>query len=133
MWSALAERARNPLLFLPGLRDCRIVAIAGGRIERELDFGAATVRDRVTLDEDAGWIRFEVARTASHAGGDLTIAIEHQDCGIGLCFTYRTTLEDAAADDGLAPAGYVRAAYHASDRDTVAIVRSLLGYGRAPV
>ena len=50
LWRGLVYRAENPLPFVLGLDDCRIVARTERTLRRELHFGSLTVRDRVTLD-----------------------------------------------------------------------------------
>ena len=58
----------------------------------------------------------------------LTIAIEETEEMISLRFAYGTTLESGGDNSGVDPVDYVKAAYAASDRDTVEVIRAMLGY-----
>lgn len=131
VWKALVRRVHEPDAFVPGLTHFRILSYASQRIERELGFGQAIIRDIVFVDERSGALRFEVAETAAHAGGSLTIAIEETDGVIALRFSYGTTLESGGDAAGVDPVDYVKAAYAASDWDTVDVIRRTLGYERA--
>jgi glyoxylase-like metal-dependent hydrolase (beta-lactamase superfamily II) len=127
VWNALLRRVMEPAKFLPGLNEMKVVKRQGAVIIRELDFGSIRVVDRVTHTDEPDWLRFEVLEAAGHAGGHLEIAIEDDGRIVSLRFTYQTTLADETADDGIAPSEYVRAAYRASDLDTVAVIRAMLG------
>lgn len=128
VWTALVRRVHQPDAFVAHLTSFRIIAQEPHRVERELCFGQATVRDVVSVDADAGSLRFEVAKTEQHAGGVLTIAIEESDGLINLRFSYGTTLDSGGDSSEIDAVDYVKAAYAASDRDTVAVVRRSLGY-----
>ena len=123
VWEALLLRVTRPDFFLHGLASFRIVASDGDVVTRELDFGASKVIDRVTRSTEPGWVRFEVAKTSTHAGGSLQIALEVQDRAVALSLVYETTMSESQASAGVAPAEYVRSAYRASDLDTVRVVR----------
>lgn len=129
VWGALLLRVNRPDFFLPGLAGFRIVATDGDCVTRELDFGASKVIDRVTRSDEPGWVRFEVARTGTHAGGSLQIALEIQERSVALSFVYETTMSDGEASEGVAPAEYVRSAYRASDLDTVRVIRERIRAG----
>ena len=49
LWEGLVLRAEQPQLFVIGLDSCTILSREGNVLERELHYGQATVRDRVTL------------------------------------------------------------------------------------
>ena len=49
LWEGLVLRAEQPQLFVIGLDSCTILSREGNVIERELHYGQAAVRDRVTL------------------------------------------------------------------------------------
>lgn len=123
VWEALMLRVTRPDHFLPGLAGFRVLSDDGVTVNRELNFGATLVYDRVTRNRDAGWIRFDVARTTAYAGGSLLIELAVQQGWVSLAFTYQTTMADKEASEGVAPSEYVRAAYRASDSDTVRIIR----------
>ncbi len=129
LWFGLLCRAEDPRPFLPGLERCVIVERAGERLERELHFGAAVVRDSVVLAE-LQWVRFDSAATAEHAGGSLTILIEEPAAGeLFLRFRYHTSLPEASTQDEQL-AAFVRSAYHESDLDTVRVIRAIAASGR---
>lgn len=129
IWSGLLHRVENPLPFLPGLESCTILDRDGEGLLRELDFGPAMIRDRVTMAE-AHWVRFDIVPSATHAGGALTIAIEEPQPGFLLLrFTYRTTLAAGNDAEERAYAEYVKSAYHQSDLDCVRVIRTLAAEG----
>lgn len=123
VWEALLLRVMQPDIFLQGLVGFQILSDDGETAVRQLDFGAAQVRDQVTRNAGAGWLKFDVARTESHAGGSLIIAMDIRQRNVALSFTYQTTMSDSDTADGVAPSEYVRAAYRASDADTVRVIR----------
>ncbi len=130
LWQGLLYRAEDPLPFLPGLESCTILERQAGELLRELDFGPAVIRDRVTLAE-AHWVRFDIEPSASHPGGSLTITIEEPQSGfLFLRFAYRTTLASNPNSEERAYIEYVKSAYHQSDVDCVRIIRTLAAGGK---
>ena len=96
---------------------------------RELDFGPATIQDRVTLVE-THWVRFDIIPSEAHAGGSLTITIEEPEPGfLFLRFAYRTTLASNPNSEDRAYIEYVKSAYHQSDVDCVRLIRTLVAGG----
>jgi len=96
---------------------------------RELDFGPATIRDRVTMAE-AQWVCFDIVPSPSSAGGSLTINIEEPQPGfLFLRFAYRTALASTPDSEERAYLEYVKSAYHQSDVDCVRIIRTLATEG----
>jgi hypothetical protein len=73
LWQGLLYRVEDPVPFLPGLESCTILERQANELLRELDFGPATIRDRVTLLA-AEWVRFDIVPSETHAGGRLTIS-----------------------------------------------------------
>jgi hypothetical protein len=129
LWQGLMERVENPLPFLPGLESCTVIERTSQRLLRELDFGPATIHDRVTLME-AHWVRFDIVASATHAGGALTITIEEPQPGfLFLRFAYRTTLASSPDSEDRAYVEYVKSAYHQSDLDCVRIIHTLAAKG----
>ncbi|MCB1914504.1 MAG: DUF1857 family protein [Rhodocyclaceae bacterium] len=130
LWFGLLYRAEDPAAFLPGLEECRIVERGDRRLLRELDFGATTVRDRVTF-EPLEWMCFEIEPAAGHAAGSLRISIEEPSpMALFLRFLYRTTLAEGAASDGVEVAEYVKSAYQDSDIETVRLIRRIAEQSR---
>lgn len=130
LWFGLLCRAEKPGMFLPGLDRCEIIERHADRLVRRLHFGAAVIDDSVRLAHLES-VMFESAATAEHPGGTLTIRIEEPaETVLVLRFTYRTSLPDDAQDPDGAYAGFIRSAYHASDLDTVQVIRSIAATGR---
>jgi hypothetical protein len=129
IWNGLLQRVENPLPFLPGLESCAILERTSEALLRELDFGPATIRDRVTMAE-AQWVRFDIVPSPSSAGGSLTINIEEPQPGfLFLRFAYRTTLASTPDSEERPYLEYVKSAYHQSDVDCVRIIRTLATEG----
>lgn len=130
LWFGLLCRAEDARPFLPGLEACTILERDEQTLLRELRFGQATIRDRVTLSA-MEWVRFDTEATAEHAGGSLTIRIEEPQPGaFFLRFLYATSLVDSGAGEDARYAAYVRSAYHQSDVDTLKVIRMIAESGR---
>lgn len=129
VWDGLRHRVDNPVPFLPGLESCTIVERTADHLLRDLDFGAARIRDRVTMAE-MHWVRFEILAETGHAGGTLTITIEEPaDSHLFLRFAYRTTLAAHPDSEDRAYVEFVKSAYHQSDVDCVRLIRTLAAGG----
>ena len=129
LWQGLLHRVEDAVPFLPGLERCTILERDGTCLLRELDFGGAVIRDRVTMAQ-GHWVRFEIAAGSAHAGGSLTITIEEpEDGALYLRFAYQTTLANAPDSEERAYVEYVKSAYHQSDVDCVRIIRTLAAQG----
>jgi hypothetical protein len=129
LWLGLVQRVDNPLLFLPGLAGFKLLDRQAGSALRELDFGAARIRDRVTLSEEDA-VRFDIEPSDVQPGGSLTIRIEEPTAGhLFLRFTYATGLAVEAGSEDAAYVEYVKSAYHQSDLDCVRIIRTLTADG----
>ncbi len=127
LWQGLWHRVENPVAFLPGLESCQILERQESSLLRELDFGVAQIRDRVSFAVRQ-WLRFDVEAGATHAGGALTIRLEEpQPDALFLRFTYETTLREDGEDGDHAE--YVKSAYRESDLETVRLIRLLLAKG----
>lgn len=130
LWFGLLYRAEDARPFLPGLDACVILQRSDTVLTRELRFGSAVIHDEVTLCPQS-WIRFTSRATEQHAGGSLTISIEEpQVDALFLRFSYVTTLPEGAGSEDGQYADFVRSAYHASDLDTVQVIRHLAENGR---
>lgn len=125
LWAGLMARVEDPCPFLPGLERCVVIERDTAWLVRDLHFGAAVIRDRVTL-EPMQSVTFTSERTDEHAGGSLTISIEEPEPDVlVLRFEYSTTLPDQAQDPDGAYAAFVQSAYFESDIDTVRVIREL--------
>lgn len=126
LWQGLMYRAEDATHFLPGLDACIILERRDDMLQRRLDFGRAAIEDCVTWSR-CEWICFAVTSTGTHAGGTLTISIEEPEADhLFLRFAYATTLGESASDEDAAYAEFVKSAYHASDIETVRVIRTLL-------
>jgi hypothetical protein len=129
LWQGLMRRVEDPVPFLPGLESCTIVERHAAELLRELDFGAATIHDRVTYEQGA-WVRFDILPSESHAGGSLVISIEEPAAEhLFLRFAYQTTLAEEAFSQDAGYVEYVKSAYHQSDVEMVRIIRTLAASG----
>ncbi|HEY3599621.1 MAG TPA: SRPBCC family protein [Paraburkholderia sp.] len=136
LWEGLVLRAEQPQLFVLGLDSCTILSRTGGSFERELHYGQATVRDRVTLQPKES-VRYDIMATQSYVGGSLTMKIEQPDpLQLFLRFEYRTTLpttEQGSLDpDVRQTQEIVKSAYRESDIDTVRLIRQYVLASNAP-
>lgn len=130
LWFGLLCRAEDARAFLPGLEACHIIERSDTSLVRELHFGNAVVRDRVSF-APLQWMRFESEANAEHAGGSLLVSIEEpQPDALFLRFSYHTTLPDGGEDARYAE--FVRSAYHQSDIDTLRVIRMIAESGGLP-
>jgi len=126
LWEGLVLRAEQPQLFVLGLDSCTILARTDSTLERELHYGHATVRDRVTLTPNDS-VRYDILATDAHVGGSLTMTIEQPDAlQLFLRFEYRTTLPTADNEDARQTSEIVKSAYRESDIDTVRLIRQFV-------
>ena len=135
LWEGLVLRAEQPQLFVIGLDSCSILSRTESTLERELHYGQATVRDRVTLTPQQS-VRYDILATAEYVGGSLTMTIEQPDeLQLFLCFEYKTSLpsaDDNGDPDARQTEEIVKSAYRESDIDTVRLIRQFVGAGNAP-
>jgi hypothetical protein len=131
LWAGLVLRAEQPQLFVLGLDSCTILSRHGDTLERELHYGPATVRDRVTLSP-GHQVRYDIEATEAHVGGSLTMTIEQPDpVQLFVRFEYRTTLPSAVqGSDDEQMTEIVKSAYREADLDTVRLIREYAGNGR---
>jgi hypothetical protein len=132
LWEGLVLRAEQPQLFVLGLDTCTILSRTGNTLERELHYGQATVRDRVTLLANES-VRYDILATESHVGGSLTMTIEQPDeLQLFLRFEYTTTLPVSDDKDARQTQEIVKSAYRESDIDTVRLIRQYVQGNKAP-
>lgn len=125
LWFGLLYRAEDPRAFLPGLDACTILERTPDSLVRALHFGQTVINDEVFFEPFEA-LTFESRATSQHAGGHLRISIEEpRQNELALRFVYRTTLPDSDSDPGGVYADFVKAAYHASDLDTVRVIREI--------
>lgn len=129
VWDGLWQRVEDPRPFLPGLEGCVIRERTPAYLLRDLDFGAATIQDRVTFHE-MHWVRFDILPSADHAGGSLTITLEEPEPGyLFLRFAYVTTFARDPNSEDRAYVEYIKSGYHQSDIDCVRLIRTLAARG----
>lgn len=125
VWFGLLYRVEDPRPFLPGLDACTILERGEDSLLRALRFGQVVIHDQVFLEAFEA-VTFESRATPQHAGGSLRISIEEpNENELILRFVYRTTLPESESDPEGAYAGFVKAAYHSSDLDTVRVIREI--------
>jgi hypothetical protein len=130
LWQGLVLRAREPAEFMLGLDRALILAEVDNVLQRELHFGAARIRDTVTLTPKRE-VQYDTHATAEHAGGSLTMTIEQNDAaGLFVRFIYNTTMADVEPGGDSRYADIVCSAYHEADVDTVRKIRELASLGR---
>jgi hypothetical protein len=127
LWQGLVVRAERPAYFLIGLDECRIVARTANTLERQLQFGALQVSDRVTF-EPALQVHFQIKPSGDVAGASLVIRIEEpQPEQLFLRFEYE--LQVAADSTSGELDEYRKSAYREADIDTVRMIRQLAASG----
>ncbi|HEY2607479.1 SRPBCC family protein [Paraburkholderia sp. RL18-103-BIB-C] len=132
LWEGLVLRAEQPQLFVMGLDSCTILSREGHVLERELHYGQATVRDRVTLQESQS-VRYDILPTADYVGGSLTMTIEQPDeLQLFLRFEYATTLPVSNDQDAVQTQEIVKSAYRENDIDTVRLIRQFVQTKQEP-
>jgi hypothetical protein len=132
LWEGLVLRAEQPQLFVMGLDSCTILSREGNVLERELHYGKATVRDRVTLEESRS-VRYDILPTADYVGGSLTMTIEQPDeLQLFLRFEYATTLPVSTDQDAVQTQEIVKSAYRENDIDTVRLIRQYVQTKQEP-
>ncbi|OAJ61516.1 hypothetical protein A6V36_24405 [Paraburkholderia ginsengiterrae] len=132
LWEGLVLRAEQPQLFVIGLDSCTILSREGNVLERELHYGQATVRDRVTLEASQS-VRYDIMPTADHVGGSLTMTIEQPDeLQLFLRFQYATTLPESTDPDAHQTQEIVKSAYRENDIDTVRLIRQYVQTKQEP-
>lgn len=132
LWEGLVLRAEQPQLFVIGLDSCTILSREGNVLERELHYGRATVRDRVTLEESQS-VRYDILPTADYVGGSLTMTIEQPDeLQLFLRFEYATTLPESTDPDAHQTQEIVKSAYRENDIDTVRLIRQYVQTKQEP-
>lgn len=124
LWEGLVLRAEQPQLFVIGLDRCIVHERTAATLERELHFGKATIRDRVTFTPHEQ-VRYDIHAAGGEIGGSLTMKIEQRDdAQLFLRFEYRTTLPVGDdSEDARQTHEIVKEAYRTSDIDTVRLIR----------
>ncbi|HEY3539751.1 MAG TPA: SRPBCC family protein [Trinickia sp.] len=132
LWEGLVLRAEQPQLFVIGLDSCTILSRTDLTLERELHYGSATVRDRVTLTPNES-VRYDILPTQAYVGGSLTMTIEQPNASqLFLRFQYETTLPTADTEDARQTTEIVKSAYRESDIDTVRLIRQYASNPKEP-
>ncbi|MEQ5837840.1 SRPBCC family protein [Paraburkholderia acidicola] len=132
LWEGLVLRAEQPQLFVLGLDSCTIVSRTDSTLDRELHYGQATVRDRVTLQHHRS-VRYDILPTETYVGGSLTMTIEQpDDKQLFLRFEYKTTLPVSEDQDARQTQEIVKSAYRESDIDTVRLIRQYVQTRKNP-
>jgi hypothetical protein len=131
VWRGLLQRAEDPVPFVVGLDECRIVERSRDGLTRELVFGSLIVRDRVSYDTLRS-VRYDTAAQEGMPAGQLVMSIEEPQPGaLFVRFEYDSgpALEP---DDAMSEMydDFRRNAYEESDIDTVRRIRELAATGQ---
>jgi hypothetical protein len=129
LWQGLVLRAEKPQRFVLGLEGCEILSRDEHTFARELDYGAAKVRDRVIL-HPFNAVEYIIDPTEHHVGGSLTMSIEAPDpLQLFIRFVYRTSLPTSEDAETVRTSEIVKSAYRESDIDTVRVIRQMAESG----
>lgn len=130
LWRGLVLRAEDPMQFVEAVSAVRIVARGEGWLEREVEFGALQVSERVEF-VDASRVCYHTRPSEQHAGGEMTMTLEADAGRLFVRFVYDTPVpEDAALGEGMEQlAPYLKQAYRMADLDTVRTIRRLAEAG----
>lgn len=133
IWAGLVLRATDPMQFILGLERGLILkrTETDGQIEleRELDFGGFTVRDRVLLSPKTE-SRTEVTASERWPASSMTIRIEEPSPGqFFLRFTYESNEPAPHSELDTMSLTLRRQAYEKADLDTAQKIRQLAEEG----
>ena len=130
VWRGLVLRAEKPEMFVPWLDACTITARSENGLERELRFGDARVRDRVTFHPPLQ-VQYEVPPQNDIPLSSLSMRIEIPQDGV---LMVRFEYEDQGPDMAGTPEAFYnefrRSAYEEADIDTIRVIRQLAAQGR---
>ena len=126
LWRGLVYRVENPLPFVLGLDECRIVVRTEHTLRRELYFGALKVRDRVTL-EPMNQVRYETEAGGGLPASSLVMSIEGQDPEeLVVRFEYEILRPTGDTPDDEFYDAFRKQAYVEADIDTIRTIRRLV-------
>jgi hypothetical protein len=126
LWRGLVHRAENPLPFVLGLDDCRIVVRTEHTLRRELHFGKLTVRDRVTLDP-MNQVRYETEAGGGLPASSLVMRIEEPGVDeLVVRFDYEVLRSTGDAPGNEFYDAFLKKAYVEADIDTIRTIRRLI-------
>jgi hypothetical protein len=130
VWRGFVQKAENPLLFVYALDAFRVLSRQADSISRELHFGSAVIRDRITfLPPDR--IRQDIEAAGAVPAATLVTTIETPDSGqLFVRFEYETPLVDEAAPADEMTRGFVKQAYVEADKDAIRTIRRLVAEGK---
>jgi len=131
IWRGLLLRAEDPLPFVIGLDECRIVERSPLGMARELIFGTLVVRDRVTY-EPMSSVRYDTAAQDEMPAATLIMSIEEPEPG---ALFVRFEYDSGSAPEPLDPMSkmyddFRRNAYEEADIDTIRRIRELAHGGQ---
>jgi hypothetical protein len=129
VWRGLQLKAENPMLFVYALDSFNILSRDAESITRELRFGRAVIRDRVTfMPPDR--MRQDIEANGDVPAATLLTTIETPDSEqLFVRFEYQTRPVPGAPPADEALQGFVRQAYVEADRDAIRTIRRLVADG----
>jgi hypothetical protein len=129
LWRGLLLRVRHPEWFLEALESARVTEPVPGIFDRELEYGAFRVQDRVRVDDDLR-IEIGIVSPPDMVGTKLIIQPEAPAPGALIVrFLYTTTGNRLDADLTAAEQRAREGAWLNADRDAIALIRRLAAAG----
>lgn len=130
LWRGLVLRAEAPMLFMPHLDQCDILARTPSSLSRELRYGELTIRDEVSFTPQEE-VLYQVPAQRDIPASRLTMRIEEPQPDIFYVrFEYDDGTPDAVGSMDAFYNEFRRSAYYEADLDTIRIIRSLAAQGR---
>jgi hypothetical protein len=131
VWRGLLLRAEDPMPFVIGLDECRIVERTPLGMARELVFGSLIVRDQVSIDTMKS-VRYDTHAQDEMPAATLVMSIEEPTPG---ALFVRFEYDSGTAPETLDPMSQMyddfrRNAYEEADIDTIRKIREMAALGQ---
>lgn len=129
LWRGLVLRAEDPVPFITGLDECRILERFTDGLRRELHFGDLRVHDRVTF-EPMHRVRYDTDAQDAMPSARLVMTIEEPRQSL-LFVRFEYDSGEIAASDRVQEFydQFRRSAYQEADIDTIKRIRQLAEQG----
>jgi len=130
LWSGLKLRAEDPMQFVLGLDEFRLITRADNELTRELRFGHLRVRDRVSFAPMLQ-VRYDVEAAAEVPAATLITTIEEPEPEqLFVRFEYDTRHLEGAPPVEPYYQEFMKEAYKEADIDAIRTIRRLATEGR---
>jgi hypothetical protein len=122
VWRGLLWKAEDATLFVPAIKECRVLEHFDDGLEREIvTEGDQQIRERVTFEPE---VRVKFARLSGLASGHIINQLEEDDEGrLVLRFMFELQLDGASKEDEEAFVRDFSAAYRVGADVTLATIR----------